>query len=156
MAAYESDPRAYLQARVDDHGFLSWLDVGIDVVEPGHLEMRVPYRDEITNPTFMGADEQGTIHGGVAATLIDTAGGLCVRTELSDPIDGGVATIDLNVSYLRPATDDMLAIADVIRVGRSVGVAEVTVESTTDGGDRATVAVGRGSYRVYHDGAPEE
>lgn len=156
MVENGSNIREILQARVDEHGFLSWLGVRIAVVDSGHLVLEVPYRDEITNPPSLGATDGGTIHGGVAATLIDTTGGLCVQSDLPDPVRDVVATIDLNLSYLRPATDDLIATAELIRRGDTIGVADVTVESKTDSGEHAVVAVGRGSYRVYPgDGSGE-
>jgi len=151
MAEFGPDDREFLQTHIDDHGFLSWLGVQVDAVEPGRVVMRVPYSDELTNPRLAGIENGRTVHGGVAATLIDTAGGLAVRSDLDDPLASGVATIDLNVSYLRPATDDMVATAETVRVGGTVGVAEVTVESAAGGDERAEVAVGRGSYRVFRD-----
>ncbi len=156
MTEFGPDAREFLQSHIDDHGFLSWLDVQVDAVDPGHIVMRVPYSDDLTNPRLSGVENGHTVHGGVAATLIDTAGGLCVRSDLSDPLAGGVATIDLNVSYLRPATSGIVATADAIRVGRTVGVAEVTVRGTTETGEQAEVAAGRGSYRVFRDVGVEE
>lgn len=152
MTEFGPDARAFMQSHIDDHGFLAWLDLGVEALDPGHLVMRIPYRDELTNPAIPGRDEEGTtVHGGVAATLIDTAGGMAVRSTLSDPIATGVATIDLNVSYLRPASGDLVATADVVRTGRTVGVAEVTVESQVRGHEHDEVAVGRGSYRIFQD-----
>jgi len=65
-------------------------------------------------------------------------------------METGVATIDLNLSYLRPATSDLVCTADVVRTGSTVGVAEMTVESTTPDGETKEVAVGRGSFRVFN------
>ncbi|WP_336037358.1 PaaI family thioesterase [Halobacterium yunchengense] len=139
------DAAAFIQSYVDDHGFLSFLDLSVEHVDDGEMTLRVPYDEKLANH---GAG-RGNVHGGIAATLIDTAGGLSVRTALEDPVGAGVATIDLNVSYLRPARGDLVAEADVVRVGSTVGVAEVTVESTDDDGDTVEVAVGRGSFRVF-------
>ncbi|MFB6360915.1 MAG: PaaI family thioesterase [Halobacteriales archaeon] len=152
MTEFEQDARAFLQSHIDEHGFLAWLDLSVEAIEPGRLEMRIPYRDELTNPAIAGQDDDSrTVHGGVAATLIDTAGGLAVRTTLSDPVSTGVASIDLNVSYLRPAAGDLVATADVVRAGGTVGVARVTVESDVRNGEQDAVAVGRGSYRIFRD-----
>ncbi|MFB6082354.1 MAG: PaaI family thioesterase [Halanaeroarchaeum sp.] len=139
------DARAFLQSYLDQHGFLSFLDLTVESLEPGAMVMRVPYDEKLANQ----GRGNGNVHGGIAATLIDTAGGLSVHSTLDDPINAGVATIDLNVSYLRPARGDLIASAEVVRVGSSVGVANVDVESTTPDGERATVAVGRGSFRVF-------
>lgn len=153
------DAAAFIQSYVDDHGFLSFLDLHVEAVGDGEMTLRVPYDEKLTNH---GAGE-GNVHGGIAATLIDTAGGLAVRTALDEPVAAGVATIDLNVSYLRPARGDLVADADVVRVGSTVGVAEVTVtaeRAAADGeregddggdedGDTEEVAVGRGSFRIF-------
>lgn len=139
------DAQAFIQSYVDDHGFLSFLDLSVEDLDDGEMTLRVPYHEKLANH---GAG-RGNVHGGIAATLIDTAGGLAVRTALDNPVEAGVATIDLNVSYLRPARGDLVADADVVRVGSTVGVAEVSVESTDDDGDTVEVAVGRGSFRVF-------
>lgn len=152
MTAFGGDARAFLQSHIDEHGFLAWLGVEVGSLEPGRLVMRIPYDDRLTNPVIPGSgDKARTVHGGVAATLIDTAGGLAVRSSLENPVSTGVASIDLNVSYLRPATGDLVATADVVRTGRTIGVAEVTVESRVRDDDQAAVAVGRGSYRIFRD-----
>jgi uncharacterized protein (TIGR00369 family) len=146
MAEFDADAaRAFIQSYIDDHGFLAFLDMQVVELEAGRMVLRVPYDEKLTNH----GPGQGNVHGGIAATLIDTAGGLAVRTALDDPVQAGVATIDLNVSYLRPARGDLVAEADVVRVGSTVGVAEVTVESDPGDGDVQEVAVGRGSFRVF-------
>lgn len=139
--------REAVQQRMDAHGFLSWLDVRVEAVSAGRVVLRIPYREELTNRPFGG---QRSVHGGVAATVIDSAAGAAIKSEL--PEGAGTATIDLNVSYLRPATGDLVATGEVIRVGKSVGVAAVMVESETNG-DRSEVAAGRGSFRIFR---PEE
>lgn len=139
------DPMAFLQEFIDEHGFLSFLDLTVEELEPGYMVMRVPYDRKLTN-TGPG---EGNVHGGIASTLIDTAGGLCVHTALENPFESSVATIDLNVSYLRPARGDLVGTAEVVRVGGTVGVAEVTVESETPDGEIEPVAVGRGSFRIF-------
>ncbi len=146
MTAFDADDaQAFIQSYVDDHGFLSFLDLQVEDVEEGEMTMRVPYHEKLANH---GAG-RGNVHGGIAATIIDTAGGLAVRTSLDDPVEAGVATIDLNVSYLRPARGDLVAEAEVVRVGSTVGVAEVEVTAEDDDGDEKEVAVGRGSFRVF-------
>lgn len=146
MTAFDAeDVQAFIQSYVDDHGFLSFLDLQVEAVDDGEMTLRIPYDEKLTNH---GAGE-GNVHGGIAATIIDTAGGLAIRTTLDEPVTAGVATIDLNVSYLRPARGDLVAEAEVIRVGSTVGVAEVTVTCEDDEGERVEVAVGRGSFRVF-------
>lgn len=141
---------SFLQEYIDEHhDFLSWLGTRVDSLERERIVMTIPYDAKLTN-AHSGAQNgsQPEIHGGIAATLIDTAGGLALRTTLEDPVEGGVATINLNVNYLERATGDLTAVGEVVRSGGSVGVSEVTVESETDEGTRR-VATGQGSYRLF-------
>lgn len=134
----------------EQHGYLQWLGTRVDEVERGRMVLTVPFDEKLTNPT-----SPPTIHGGVAATLVDTAGGLAHRLNVEDPLSTGVATVNLNVNYLRRATGDLTATAEVIRTGSSVGVSQVDVVSTipedADGetGAERLVATGQPSYRIF-------
>lgn len=139
------------EAIEEQHGYLAWLGTRVEEAEPGRMVLSVPFDEKLTNPT-----SPPTIHGGVAATLIDTAGGLAQRLNVEDPISTGVATVNLNVNYLRRATGDLTATAEVIRTGDSVGVSEVDVVSTVpadadhdDAGEERLVATGQPSYRLF-------
>ncbi len=128
----------------EEHGYLSWLGTSVEEFAEGTVTLAVPFDEKLTNPT-----SPPTMHGGIAATLIDTAGGVALRPTLDDPIEGGVATINLNVNYLRRAAGDMSATAEVIRAGGSVGVSQVTVTSETPNDGVQPVAVGQGAYRLF-------
>ena len=128
-----------------EHGYLSWLGVTVEEFTKNAITLSVPYDEKLTNTT-----EPPTIHGGIAATLIDTAGGIAQRTMLDDPVEGGVATVNLNVNYLRRASGDLRATAEVIRSGGSIGWSRVTVESDTpDDGFTHEVATGQAAYRLF-------
>lgn len=145
------DIEAYLQSYIDEyHEFLSWIGATVEHVGPGEMAMAIPYDEKLTN-VRPNDDGVADIHGGVAATLIDTAGGLAQRTRLDDPMTGGIATINLNINYLLPATGDLLATAEVVRSGSTIGVSEITVESTSNDGSTRSVAVGQGAYRLFRD-----
>ncbi|MEE9179795.1 MAG: PaaI family thioesterase, partial [Vicinamibacteria bacterium] len=58
---------------------------------------------------------------------------------------GNVPTIDLRVDYLRPARKgDLVAIGRTVKVGRTIGVADVEVRDSNG----ALIAVGRGTYAI--------
>ena len=109
---------------------------------------RVPYDEKFANLVPGG---EGNVHGGVAATLIDTASGFALRSTFEDPEAARLTTTDLNVSYLRPATDDLRVEADVLRAGGSMGVTDATVSSVAPDGEETDVAVGRTSYRLFRE-----
>ncbi|PSQ17553.1 PaaI family thioesterase [Halobacteriales archaeon QS_8_69_26] len=132
---------------LEHHGFLSWLGLEVEAVEEGWLRMSVPYDEKLAN-----LDAAGTVHGGVVATLVDTASGHAIRTTFDDPASVGVSTVEVNTRYLPPARDDPIATAEVVRAGGSLGVTDLVVESTGPDGEDTVVAVGGTTYRLFRDG----
>ena len=69
----------------------------------------------------------GTVHGGYAATLLDSACGIATHSALA--AGRGHTTLELKVSYLRSLSDDsgvVRATGRVVSVGRRVAFAEAT------------------------------
>lgn len=132
-------------AIVEQHGLFSWLGLRVESIEDGRAVVVVPDDEKLRN---IGEGGGTPIHGGVAATVIDTVSGFALRTTFDDPMEAQLTTTDLNVSYLRPAHGDLRATAEVVRAGGSMGVAEVDVTAPTPEGED-TVAVGRASYRLF-------
>lgn len=131
---------------VAETGLLSWLGITVVSEAEGRAVLRLPHRDELTNPNG------DTLHGGVVATLLDNAAGTALRTVLDDPATARYATTEMNLSYLRPATGDVRAEARVRRRGRSLAVIEVDVDAEREPDEWVTVAVGRASYFVDESG----
>src|SRR6185437_1211018 len=100
----------------------------------GEVTLRLPFRAE-----FLREDGSDWLHGGVISALIDIAGDYAVGTKTGT----GVPTIDLRVDYLRPARrGDLIAVARAVRVGRTVGVADIEVRDD----QQTLVAIGRAVY----------
>ena len=71
----------------------------------------------------------GIVHGGVLATLIDTATFWAAYLRLPD--DDGLVNIDLKLNYLKPVAGGMLtATGRCIHAGRSLSYAEASVTDT--------------------------
>ena len=105
---------------------------GLDPDAP-EIEITLPYSGAAARSA--GSDQ---LHGGVLASLIDIAGDyvLAIRLGRFPP------TINLHTDYLRPSHGTVRARARIVRLGRTIGVADVEV---FDAGDRL-VAAGRGTY----------
>jgi uncharacterized protein (TIGR00369 family) len=76
-----------------------------------------------TQPDF--ANPLGTVHGGIAATLLDSVMGCAVHSTL--PAGVGYTTLELKVNYIRAARTDgqtLTATGNVIHVGRRTATAE--------------------------------
>lgn len=70
----------------------------------------------------------GSVHGGYAATLLDSACGCAVHSSLS--AEQGYTTLELKVAYHRGLTDEsgpVRAEGKVISLGRRVAFAEATL-----------------------------
>ena len=94
------------------------LGMEADLIEPGHVVFTFEASEHFTNPF-------GTVHGGIIATVLDSAMGMAALTVLPDGTNA--PTLGLEVKYLRPvATDAGLLRADgvVVHAGRRVVTAE--------------------------------
>ena len=70
----------------------------------------------------------GSVHGGVYATLLDSALGCAIHTML--PAGVGYTTLDLAVKYLRPlrlGMGEVRAVAEVVSVSRQVATATAQI-----------------------------
>ena len=79
-------------------------------------------------PQAMHYNPIGSVHGGFAATLLDSACGCAVHSTLRG--DQGYTTLELKVSYLRPMTTETGPIRTegaVISVGRRAAFAEARI-----------------------------
>jgi len=95
--------------------------IGLELGEmkPGEANLHLDIRDELKQ-------NQGVIHGGAVASLIDTAAAFAVVTRL-EPGER-VTTTDLTIHYLRPITSGRLtATARIVRGGRRLFVLAVQV-----------------------------
>ncbi|MFO0987676.1 MAG: PaaI family thioesterase [Alphaproteobacteria bacterium] len=88
----------------------------------------------------------GTVHGGYAATLLDSACGVGLQSTL--PQGRGVATVRLEISYLRPI---LPAMGRVTCVSKLVDVSDQVAWSEADvlGPDGKLLARGRGCFAVF-------
>jgi uncharacterized protein (TIGR00369 family) len=88
--------------------------IGMKLVDLRHNEavIRMEMRDDLRQP-------HGVLHGGVTATLIDTAMAFAVITRLAD--GERASTVDLTVHYLRPHTEGTFTCtAKVVRAGKRI------------------------------------
>ena len=85
-------------------------------------------------PSGIHLNPAGTVHGGLAATLLDTCMGLAIQSTLEKGV--GSTTLEFKISLLRPITPDtglITAEGIVLSRGRRVGTAEGRI---TDGKGR--------------------
>lgn len=137
---------SYFADLVESDPLLEWIDAEVEASGDERLIVRVPESERIMlDPLWEGMG--GVVHAGIIATLVDTVGG-AARKQIDRPTEASLSTTDMNVSYLRPAVGDVVATGVADRVGSSMAVVSVTIESETPRGDFDEVAVGRATYHV--------
>ena len=94
------------------------------------------------NLSEMHLRTRGIAHGGVIATLLDTAMGVAVSTQT--PEGSFAVTCQLNVHFIRPGWNGerLLIAAEVSHTGATTAVARA--DMTTE--DGASVAIGSGTF----------
>jgi uncharacterized protein (TIGR00369 family) len=122
---------------MSDESFVQRLGVDGRTAEDGTAQLELEATGEHLN-------EAGTVHGGVLATLVDTAMGQAVRSLTGD--DDVPATSQLTVTYLRPGKPGLLrATGRVSKQGEHLTVCEADVEQ-----DGHTLVHALATFAVLH------
>jgi uncharacterized protein (TIGR00369 family) len=79
-------------------------------------------------------------HGGATYSLADTVGGAAVMSAT----DSVTPTVDMRIDYLAPATSDLRAEAEVVRLGGAIAVVRVEVFDE----EGTHVATAHGTYKT--------
>jgi uncharacterized protein (TIGR00369 family) len=102
--------------------------------EQGHAHVNLPY-----NPNL---DQPCGIHGGIVATLLDTAGWFAVAAQSKTIL---VTTSELSIHFLNPVQEcDLHAEGWVVKAGKRTLIGEMRVSKS----DGEVVAIGTGTFVV--------
>jgi uncharacterized protein (TIGR00369 family) len=109
-----------LRRMLDDHkrGIVRTLGFRLAELEEGRAVFEGEPSEDVYNPI-------GTVHGGYAATLLDSACGIAVHSRLHE--GQGYTTLELKVAYHRALTKDagfVRAEGTVVSMGRRAAFAE--------------------------------
>ena len=100
--------------------------LGYDVIEAASGRVVVS-----ATPTDRHLNPAGTVHGSLAATLLDSAMGLAIRSTLDKGFNS--TTLEFKISLIRPITPEtglIKAEGVVLNCGRRVGTAEGRITDT--------------------------
>jgi uncharacterized protein (TIGR00369 family) len=130
-----SEERKQRAARaLSDLPFARLIGMRLVDIRPNEAVIEIEMRDDLKQP-------HGVLHGGVTATIIDTAMAFAVRTHLAD--HEFTATIDLTVHYLRPHTvGTITCTARCVRAGKRI----FTVTADVANSDGKLIATGLSTY----------
>jgi uncharacterized protein (TIGR00369 family) len=118
--------------------FLAGLGVRFDRYEPDDVVLRLPFRADLTNDGVV-------YHGGVIASLMDTAGAAAAWSNHDFDKGARASTVSISIQYVGAARQsDLLCHARAVKRGRELIFCELR---TTDA-DGAVVAHGLLTYRI--------
>lgn len=119
---------------LDDLAFARLIGMQLVDIRKGEADIKISMRDDLRQP-------YGILHGGVTATLMDTAMAFAVRTYLED--HEVTTSVDLNVHYVRPhAEGDAICTAKVVRPGKRI----FTVSADIVNNEGKLIATGLSTY----------
>lgn len=109
--------------------------LGMNVVNAkrGEAWLSVPYDEKL-----VGNPQTGVIHGGVITSLLDNACGIAVQLAL--PARMSIATLDLRIDYMKPATPklDLTAHTHCYKVTTNIAFVRGTAYHTDEDDPIAT------------------
>jgi uncharacterized protein (TIGR00369 family) len=114
--------RAIRDARLPAPPIARLLGFDLVEVEPGHAVFELVPGEHHYNPI-------GVVHGGLAMTLLDSAMGCAVQTQM--PAGGGYTTLEAKTNLVRPitaATGRLRAIGRLVHAGKRVATAAGRLE----------------------------
>ncbi len=93
----------------------SHLGFEVTRIERGRAFARAPWREDL-----VGDPDTGVIHGGVITALLDNVCGVAIAARLTEI--RAMATLDLRIDYMRPATkgEEIIGEAECYHITRSV------------------------------------
>jgi len=106
-------------------------------VEPGFIEIKLPYRSDLTQ-------QHGYLHAGIVTTIADSACGYAAFTLM--PPKSEVLSVEFKVNLLRPAKGHLfLAQANVIKSGKTLTVVQADVFSVAEDDKKQLIATMTGT-----------
>ena len=108
-----------LRERLQASAFYQWA--GIELVDASAGRVEIAFE---AGPQHVNL--QGLVHGGVLATLADTAMGLAIRTAMED--GRRHVTVQMGIEFLSPGRPGRItAQGRSVKIGRQLGFAEADV-----------------------------
>ena len=100
------------------------IGMAMEEVDEGLAIFSVEPAEYLYNPI-------GSVHGGVAATVLDSVMGCAIHTTL--PQGSGYSTVELSINYVRPITAETTRLygrGEVVHSGRRLATAEARLTDT--------------------------
>jgi uncharacterized protein (TIGR00369 family) len=108
-----------VQDSFERQGLMKHLGAHITQLQSGRVEIRVPYRSELTQ-------QHNYFHAGVSGAIADSACGYAAYTLMA--ADSSVLTVEYKINLLAPAAgEELIARAHVVRSGKTLKICSADV-----------------------------
>lgn len=115
--------RSYARQRM-----LQTLGAVLERVAPGEVDIRLPFRDDLTQ-------QHGYLHAGAMTTVVDSACGYAALSLMAP--DAAVLSVEFKVNLLAPGKGEaVIARARVLKPGRTLTVVRGDVFAVEGGTER--------------------
>jgi uncharacterized protein (TIGR00369 family) len=134
------DPQFETRTRENflSQGYMQTLGTEMSSLAPGHCELTVQFKNAL-------AQQHGFFHGGVVASVADVSGGYAAFSLLA--ADRTNVTVEFKLSLLSPGQGaSLVAIAEVLKSGRTLTVCRSDVFAISDAGARTLCATALATY----------
>lgn len=119
------DYREVATATFDRQRAMRTLGISIARIEPGEIELSMPYSNDFTQ-------HNGFVHAGIITAGLDNASGIAAFTLM--PAGSDVLTVEFKTNLLAPAKGDRFVFrAHVVKPGRTLTVCEASAFAETSG-----------------------
>jgi uncharacterized protein (TIGR00369 family) len=121
------DYRAVATATFERQQAMRTLDISIARLEPGEVELAMPYSQAWTQ-------QNGFVHAGIITAGLDTACGIAAFTLM--PAGTDVLTVEFKTNLLAPASGERFVFrAHVVKPGRTLTVCDAQAFAERDGAE---------------------
>lgn len=132
MSEHSEEIDGRVRASFDRQGLMTTIGASVKEVGPGTCCLELPYSEHVTQ-------QHGFFHGGVVASIADTAAGFAAFTTMDE--DQQPLTVEFKISLLAPAKGESVeARGRVIKAGRRLRFVQADVFAI-ESGEETLVAI---------------
>jgi len=118
------DFAAVVRGSFATQGLMQLIGATLERVEPGEVDIALPYRDDLTQ-------QHAFLHGAVTTAIADSAAGYAALSLM--PAGSEVLSIEFKINLLRPAIGSrFVAEGRVVKPGKTITVSRADVFAYAD------------------------
>lgn len=127
-----ADYRSKVRDSFQRQGFMEFIGAELTAVEPGFCEIRLPYREELTQ-------QHGFFHAGLVGTIADNTAGYAAFSLMENT--SSILTVEFKLNLMSPADGELLiGRSSVLKHGKTLTICRSDVFVVKDGKEKLCAA----------------